>query len=264
MGIPTVEHFFYTYITNYFSFLKQNPYLVDYILNTKDVHLKTDARKLVERVPISCYLMFPRANFKVPFISISVSVETVGGEYIGDTVGPGYPVEEREVNGEVLNVVHGETQLSHFPIRTLQVYRDGVLLPDDAYLVDHYTGRIIISEPWWQAGAVYTANYTYFTRYFDEVAYLNAYTTTFHVVSNNTDEVVTLHRLLYNLFLSDRVFLAALGMKNQKLSSGELSPEFASDQPEPLYGRYLSFSFDMEASGVLLFPVLRDIQVVHA
>jgi len=263
MGLPTVEHFFFSLITDYFAFLRENPYFVDYVLGTKDLKLKDYSRRLIQRVPIQVYLMFPRKNVKTPFIAITIASETSAANYIGDATSPHFPIREVSVAGEVLTFQYGEARLQNFPVKELKVFEDGVEIPEVEYLVDYVTGRIHLGDRY-QEGRTYTADYTYFTNYLEPVSYLNSYGIVFDVVSNNVDEVVILHRLLQYLLLSERLLLAALGMKNQSVSSGEVAPEFLNDQPEPLYGRTLTLSFDMEVSGFLPYSVIRNIYVSRA
>ncbi|MCS7242935.1 hypothetical protein [Candidatus Caldatribacterium sp.] len=260
MGIPTIEHFFQWYITNYFDFLRRNPYFVDYILNTADLRLKDWARKTVQYLPVPCYFVFPKPNVKPPFIVISVATEMASVNYLGDRIGMDYPIREKEVTGEVITFYGNEAQVKNFPLKHLTIFEDGRELPEDRYLVDHYRGRIVLTDQP-QPNATYTASYVYFQNYGEELVYLNSYDVSFDVLSVNVDEVVLIHRLLHHLFLSDRTYLAGLGMKNQVISCGEIVPQYLSDQPEPLYSRTLRFSFEMETSGMLSHRVIISITV---
>jgi len=263
MGLPTVEHFFYSFITDYLGFLKENLYFVDYVLATKDLRLKDYARKLVQKTPIQVFLMFPRQIPKAPFVTITIASETSAVSYIGDSLTVPFPVAEATTTGEVLTFQDGEARLKNFPVKTLTLYEDGVVVPSEAYLIDYFTGLIHLGERY-RAWATYTATYTYFTAYLEELSYLNSYHVVFDVLSTNVDEVVILHRLLHHLILSERLLLSALGMKNQSVSCGEVTPQFSGDQPEPLYGRTLTLSFDMEVSGFLPYSVIRNIYVSHS
>ena len=261
MGIPTVEHFFHLYITNYFDFLKSNLYFVDYILGTSDVRLKDLAKKIVQKTPIKCFIMYPRTNVKSPFIAISIASEVVAANYIGDNIGGFIPIQESEVKRETLRFTNGETRLANFPVKTVKIFQDGLEVSPEEYLIDYRTGTIILGDRY-NSTSTYTADYTYFQNYSDSLVYLNSYSVVFEVCSNNMDETVVLHRLLHHLFLSDRAFLAGIGMKNQTLSAGEAGADRSfSDQPEPLYVRTLHFNFDMEVGGIISHRVIKDILV---
>ncbi len=260
MAFTVVEYLLSSILKDGLNYFKAHPEEIDQVLLTHDEKLVKKAKYVVQNLPVKVLVSYPRSKFSLPLYVVFLEEEEEDINYVGDMIAP--PATTHQTPIEVVDEIidFPDFQLAHKPIDTAAIYGNGIILPQTDYSLNYYTGfgRIVDG---YDPTATYTANYTYFEKYYEPIGGMFRSIYRIECLSNNIEEVLILYRLAQFLFMSNRTALSYIGCKNQSLAGGDLEPINFEDQPDFIFRRALYFTFTMEGVGTIPLPALQNIEV---
>lgn len=260
MAFTVVEYLLSSILKDGLDYFKTNPQEIEQVLLTHDTEVINRAKYIVQKLPVKVLVSYPRSKFSLPLYVVFLEGEEEDINYIGDKTDPADNSYQTPIaiTNEVIEVP--DFQLTHKPLDTVSILCNGIALSPYDFSYNRYTGRgHLIGN--YDPSASYTANYTYFEKYYEPIGAMFRSVYRIECLSNNIEEVLILYRLAQFVFMSNRTALSHIGFKNQSLSGEDLEPVNFEDQPDFIFRRALYFTFTREGTGTIPLPALQNIEI---